>query len=184
MAPIGAYAKVCAKNISGNSKIFLTEVANITSFTITADEISAVTATAGAFKEYQAEPESIQFTGAGVAGSSYSKVQSLTFKIAKKATGSIAAVKEINDALPCGIVVMRIDANGQTFVSGWSVSLLDETPYHDATDDYDSGTARADEDVQAYTIVMTANTDGDEIPLDTTQNASMVGGTAVYATFN
>jgi hypothetical protein len=182
---IGNYVKPCAKNISGNSKLFYAETPNITSITVTAGEVSAVTMSGGTtFHEFQADSESIQFTHSGVGSTSYAMTQTLIAKFAKKTTTLITAVDSLVDALPCGVTAIRKDNNGQAFLSGWSENLLEEAAYKTIDNAYDSGTARADEDVQAYTVTLTANNDQDEIPFDSTLNAAIAAGTAVFITWN
>ena len=54
---IAAYTKSCTKNVGGNSAVYLTEAANITTVTVTSGEISAaITMGSGlTFHEVQAD---------------------------------------------------------------------------------------------------------------------------------
>ena len=63
---ITKYPRACSRNSAGNSKVFLTEISNITSVTYTAGEVSAITMNASTkFHEIGADIDSIQFTQEG-----------------------------------------------------------------------------------------------------------------------
>nr|AKH47527.1 hypothetical protein [uncultured marine virus] len=183
---ISNLVKVCGKNTSGNSKVFYSEVGNITSITITGGEVAAVTmSSTNKFHEFDADLNTINFIGTGTGKTSYSKTQALKIGISKKTTATIAAVKSLADAVPCGVVAIRLDNNGQAFLSGWSDNLSNGTPYNQIDDVYDSGTTRADESpAQSYEVTLTGTTDGDEIPMDATVNATIIAETAAFITFN
>jgi len=182
---IAKYSKTCGKNVPGNSRLFFVEAANISSITVTSNEISAVTMSDTAkFREFGADIDSIKFTIEGTGSASYSEVQKLEAKFSKKTTALITAKNSLLDAVACGVAIIRVDNNGSAWLSGYTVKDKNRRAYNKITTNFDTGAKPSDEGTAAYTITLEAEGFDDELPFDTTLNASIIGGTATFIDYN
>lgn len=179
---ITKYSRVCGKNTPGNHDIlFLAPKADIESFTITDGEVSAVTMVIGKkFKQIQADIDGVQFTSEGTGKTSYRETQSLLMRFSKKTKTLIALKEELTEEIACGIVAIRVDANGQAFLSGYSVPEGLSRPYNEIESNFDSGREPSDDDVQMYTITIKRIGGYDEIPFNTATNATILSGMADF----
>jgi len=182
---IAKYSKTCGKNVPGNSRLFFTEAANIGSITVTSNEISAITISdTTKFREFGADIDSIKFTIEGTGSASYSEVQKLEAKFSKKTTALITAKNSLLDAVACGVAIIRVDNNGSAWLSGYTVKDKNRRAYNKITTNFDTGAKPSDEGTAAYTITLEAEGFDDELPFDTTLNASIIGGTATFIDYN
>ena len=184
---IAKYSKTCGKNVPGNSRLFFTEAANIGSITVTSNAISAITMNgtpAVKFQEFGADIDSIKFTIEGTGSASYSEVQKLEAKFSKKTTGLITAKNSLLDAVACGVAIIRVDNNGSAWLSGYTVKDKNRRAYNKITTNFDTGAKPSDEGTAAYTITLEAEGFDDELPFDTTLNATIIGGTATFIDYN
>ena len=182
---IAKYSKTCGKNVPGNSRLFFVEAPNISSITVTSNEISAVTMSDTAkFREFGADIDSIKFTIEGTGSASYSEVQKLEAKFSKKTTALITAKNSLLDAVACGVAIIRVDNNGKAWLSGYTVKDKNRRAYNKITTNFDTGAKPSDEGTAAYTITLEAEGFDDELPFDTTLNASIIGGTATFIDYN
>lgn len=182
---IAKYSKTCGKNVPGNSRLFFVEAANISSITVTSNEISAVTMSDTAkFREFGADIDSIKFTIEGTGSASYSEVQKLEAKFSKKTTALITAKNSLLDAVACGVAIIRVDNNGSAWLSGYTFKDKNRRAYNKITTNFDTGAKPSDEGTAAYTITLEAEGFDDELPFDTTLNSAIVGGTATFIDYN
>ncbi len=182
---IAKYSKTCGKNVPGNSRLFFTEAANISSITIKSNEISAITMTdTTKFHEFGADIDSIKFTIEGTGSASYSEVQKLEAKFSKKTTALITAKNSLLDAVACGVAIIRVDNNANAWLSGYTFKDKNRRAYNKITTNFDTGAKPSDEGTAAYTITLEAEGFDDELPFDTTQNASIIGETATFIDYN
>ena len=182
---IAKYSKTCGKNVPGNSRLFFVEAANISSITVTSNEISAVTmANTAKFREFGADIDSIKFTIEGTGSASYSEVQKLEAKFSKKTTALITAKNSLLDAVACGVAIIRVDNNANAWLSGYTFKDKNRRAYNKITTNFDTGAKPSDEGTAAYTITLEAEGFDDELPFDTTLNAAIVGGTATFIDYN
>ena len=182
---IAKYSKTCGKNVPGNSRLFFVEAGNISSITATSNEISAITMSDTAkFREFGADIDSIKFTIEGTGSASYSEVQKLEAKFSKKTTALITAKNSLLDAVACGVAIIRVDNNGSAWLSGYTVKDKNRRAYNKITTNFDTGAKPSDEGTAAYTITLEAEGFDDELPFDTTLNASIIGGTATFIDYN
>lgn len=181
---LAKFAKTCAKNTPGNSKVFLAQVADITSITVMAGEVSAVTMGSGLkFGQFGADADTIQFTLEGKGGTTYAMTYNLLMKFSKKSKALIAAVDALRAATPCGIVAIRQDANGVCLLSGWNDIDKGGRPYNQLTDSYDSGTKPDDEGASSYSVTLTGMSGYDEIPFDSTLTTAILTAAAGATAF-
>ena len=182
---IAKYSKTCGKNVPGNSRLFFVEAANISTITVTSNEISAVTMSNTAkFREFGADIDSIKFTIEGTGSASYSEVQKLEAKFSKKTTALITAKNSLLDAVACGVAIIRVDNNGSAWLSGYTLKDKNRRAYNKITTNFDTGAKPSDEGTAAYTIALEAEGFDDELPFDTTLNTAIVGGTATFIDYN
>ena len=182
---IAKYSKTCGKNVPGNSRLFFVEAGNISSITVTSNEISAITMSdTTKFREFGADIDSIKFTIEGTGSASYSEVQKLEAKFSKKTTALITAKNSLLDAVACGVAIIRVDNNGSAWLSGYTVKDKNRRAYNKITTNFDTGAKPSDEGTAAYTITLEAEGFDDELPFDTTLNASIIGGTATFIDYN
>lgn len=182
---IAKYSKTCGKNVPGNSRLFFVEAANISSITVTSNEISAVTMSDTAkFREFGADIDSIKFTIEGTGSASYSEVQKLEAKFSKKTTALITAKNSLLDAVACGVAIIRVDNNGSAWLSGYTVKDKNRRAYNKITTNFDTGAKPSDEGTAAYTITLEAEGFDDELAFDTILNTAIVGGTATFIDYN
>lgn len=182
---IAKYSKTCGKNVPGNSRLFFVEAGNISSITVTSNEISAVTMSDTAkFREFGADIDSIKFTIEGTGSASYSEVQKLEAKFSKKTTALITAKNSLLDAVACGVAIIRVDNNANAWLSGYTFKDKNRRAYNKITTNFDTGAKPSDEGTAAYTITLEAEGFDDELPFDTTLNAAIVGGTATFIDYN
>ena len=182
---IAKYSKTCGKNVPGNSRLFFVEAGNISSITVTSNEISAVTmSNTTKFREFGADIDSIKFTIEGTGSASYSEVQKLEAKFSKKTTALITAKNSLLDAVACGVAIIRVDNNANAWLSGYTFKDKNRRAYNKITTNFDTGAKPSDEGTAAYTITLEAEGFDDELPFDTTLNAAIVGGTATFIDYN
>ena len=182
---IAKYSKTCGKNVPGNSRLFFVEAGNISSITVTSNEISAVTmSNTTKFREFGADIDSIKFTIEGTGSASYSEVQKLEAKFSKKTTALITAKNSLLDAVACGVAIIRVDNNGSAWLSGYTVKDKNRRAYNKITTNFDTGAKPSDEGTAAYTITLEAEGFDDELPFDPTFNAVIVGGIATFIDYN
>ena len=176
---IAKYSKVCSANTPGISKFWVTEVANITACTIASNEVTALT-NSTKFKPFQADADTIQFTQEGSGKQSYAETFKLVAKFSKKTKALITAKQSLVDGIICGLAVIRQDANGQCFLSGYNAVDLGARPYNKISVNFDSGAAPTDEGMNAYTITLEGTGGQDEVAFDATLTAGIVGGTSAF----
>ncbi len=182
---IAKYSKTCGKNVPGNSRLFFVEAGKISSITVTSNEISAVTMSdTTKFREFGADIDSIKFTIEGTGSASYSEVQKLEAKFSKKTTTLITAKNSLLDAVACGVAIIRVDNNGSAWLSGYTVKDKNRRAYNKITTNFDTGAKPSDEGTAAYTITLEAEGFDDELPFDTSLNASIIGGSATFIDYN
>jgi len=182
---IAKYSKTCGKNVPGNSRLFFTEAANISSITATSNEISdVIMSDTTKFREFGADIDSIKFTIEGTGSASYSEVQKLEAKFSKKTTALITAKNSLLDAVACGVAIIRVDNNGNAWLSGYTVKDKNRRAYNKVTTNFDTGAKPSDEGTAAYTITLEAEGFDDELAFDTTLNTAIVGGTATFIDYN
>ena len=182
---IAKYSKTCGKNVPGNSRLFFVEAAKISSITVTSNEISAITMSdTTKFREFGADIDSIKFTIEGTGSASYSEVQKLEAKFSKKTTALITAKNSLLDAVACGVAIIRVDNNANAWLSGYTFKDKNRRAFNKITTNFDTGAKPSDEGTAAYTITLEAEGFDDELPFDTTQNASIIGGTATFIDYN
>jgi hypothetical protein len=190
MGNISEYLKTCAKNVPGNRlTLYVNQIRRANSLTVTSGEITALTVIAtgatGKFVRVQADIDSIKFMNEGGGESSYNETQTIEFLCGQKSKNLIALKDDLIDAIPCGIMVIRIDNNGQAWLSGWDSATRDgkERPFNRLETSFDSGAAPDDEEGAKATFRLIRKSGFDELPFAALLNSQILAGKATAGAF-
>lgn len=119
---IATYIKICELNRSGNLAMYLIDVENITSVTVTDGEVSEIILFGGSsFKKIDADINSIkrlQDIQENGAAKSYLHSINFTASILRTETNNLST--ELRNSSRCGIAAIVIDANGKSWLVGWN----------------------------------------------------------------
>lgn len=180
------YARTCGRNVPGNlDKVYFIRADYIDTVTLTSGEVSAITtktvnSSPEEFKQYQTEVDGVQFTSEGGGKTNYAETQNLVLMFSKKDAGLITAKESLIEGVTCGLVAIRVDSNGEAFLSGYSAVEGTGRPYNQIACNFDSGRLPTDEEGQMYTITLTRISGYDEIPFDDDLTAAITGGSATF----
>jgi len=190
MGNISEYLKTCAKNVPGNRlTLYVNQIRRANSLTVTSGEITALsviaTGATGKFVRVQADIDSIKFMNEGGGESSFNETQTLEFLCGKKTKNLIDLKDDLIDAIPCGIMAIRVDNNGQAWRSGWDAANRDgkERPFNRLETSFDSGAAPDDEEGAKATFRLIRKSGYDELPFATALNASILKASATAGNF-
>jgi hypothetical protein len=193
MGNISEYLKTCAKNVPGNRlTLYINQIRRANSLTVTGGEVTALTITRGTagiptgkFRKIQADIDTIKFMNEGAGGASYTETQTLEFKCAKKSTNLVKLKEELADSIPCGLMVIRVDNNGQAWLSGWQAADKGgkERPYSRLETSFDSGAAPDEEDQAAETFRLIRKAGYDELPFAAALNSAILRGATAATGF-
>lgn len=145
---IATYARTCAKNVAGNSQMWIVEANLIASITVTAGEAAAftmVTPLTDKFLEHQPEIDSLirSQEGAGT-GTNISYTHKIAMKFAHLAVGVNTMRNALADGSPCGMTAVVKDGNGEYWLVGWNNTDLGNRGLELRQDNDASGGAPAD----------------------------------------
>jgi len=182
---IGTYTRSCNKNVAGNSNVFLTEAANLSSVTVTSGEISAITMASGqTFQQVQANIDGVIRTEEG-AGSrnniSYTHQVEMFFN--RPSTELSALRDSLTAASSCGVLAIVQDANGECWLSGYNEIDGTDRALYVQQDNLNSGQESGEEDSQNVDIILECVSGYIDIPFDDTLKAGIIAGTAVFITY-
>jgi hypothetical protein len=187
MGNISEYLKTCAKNVPGNkATVYINAIRRADSLTVTDGEVTALdviaTGATGKFVKVQADLDGVRFTNEGSGKNNYRETQALEMMLSRKTKNLVALKDDIANSLPCGLVVIRVDANGQAWLSGWNEEGKDgkDRPYNEMETNFDSGQSPADEDTARLTLTLRRNAGYDELPFNSTLNTHILKGTAAF----
>ncbi len=182
---IANYAKACEKNVPGIIFLAYTEIANISSITVTAGEISAITMVATeTFHEFDDDIDSTQLTMEGKGANSFMQTNKIEASFSKLTKELITAKQSLVDAVVCGAAVIVTDGNGQPFLVGYNENEGANRPLNNLETNFTSGKKPSDEDTQKYILTISGESGYDPTPFDSTLTATITGGTATFITFN
>ncbi|MCK4817683.1 hypothetical protein KA005_18080 [bacterium] len=182
---IAVYTRACLKNVSGNSKVFLAEAANLSTITITASEISAITMATGlTFHEVQANIDGVVRTEEG-AGSrnniSYTHQVQMFFN--RPSTELNILRDSLTAASSCGILAIVQDANGECWLTGYNATDDTDRAMYVQQDSINSGQEAGEEDSQVDDIILETVSGYIDLPFDDTLKGTIVAGTATFITW-
>ena len=183
---IASYSKACSKNVGGNSAVYLTEAANVSSVTVTSGEISAAItmATGTTFHEVQADLDSVVHTQEGEGSqSNIAYTHRVEMRFAKPSVGLNTLRDSLADASACGIVAIVTDGNGTSWLVGYNETDGTNRALFLATDSLNSGAEPAEDDAQAITLALECQSGYLSLPFDSTIGATITGGSAAFITY-
>jgi hypothetical protein len=186
LAAIAAFARTCGKNVTGNSSVYFTEKDNVSSVTVTAGEISAVTMESNkSFHQADVDIDTLIRTqeGEGVAGN-----MKYTHRVEMKFSNLDANMNTFRDALAdasaCGILAIVTDGNGNSWLVGFNDTDQFSRPLRLVQDSDTTGAEPGEEDAGLTTIALECQSGYLDLPFDDTTKATISGGTAAFITYN
>jgi hypothetical protein len=120
MFALANYTKTCTRNIAGNSTLYVNEAANISTVTVVAGEVTALT-TSSDFLTVDVDIDTLVRSQEGTG-----KKGNMTYlhKIEAVFSYLSATLNTFRDALvtasSCGIIVLTKDSNGVWWLTGWN----------------------------------------------------------------
>ena len=157
MALTAGFTKSCTAKTSGVKNVHLVDEADLTSFTLTGDDYSAVVMVGGkVFKKYEfdsGEAESKETTNL-VNGNS-EVIHELQFFLGRMSSASRKSVQEIIDASNCGMIAIMTDNNGIKWAIGYSENFLKEEPLRLTSGAHTTGKAKTD--VSGRDVILTSS---------------------------
>jgi len=182
-----SYLSPCIRNTPGNqNQVYMCPVASITSITLTSNEVSTTTMNGAAlFQRVQGALDKVRMAKVANATNNFNETQTLTMRF-KKFTSALSTwiygTDGIINQVVCGMVIIRVDGNGQAWISGISPAAVEGAlrPYQKATINFDSGEAPTEEDAAQPELVMERSGAAPEYAFDSTINATIIGGTAAF----
>lgn len=124
------FTRACGLQSGGAKRLWLVEVADLTSFTFSTPSYSTATmVSTKVFKEYAFEPDSFEIKEVTAIENNCMKVtHTIEFYLAKMSATTRLAVEEIALASACGLIAIAEDNNGNKWVLGYSENHLKTRP--------------------------------------------------------
>ena len=183
---IAVYTKACTKNTGGNSRVFYTEAANVSSVTVTAGEVAAaITMASGkTFHEVQAEIDTVIRTEVAAGRrTNISYTHRIEMKFGKPQTALNILSDALTDASACGLIAIVQDGNGNCWLVGYNETDTTNRGLYVVQDDTNSGAAPSDEEGNVVTIALETSSGFKDIPFDTSIKATIIGDSAAFITY-
>lgn len=151
---LAAFVKPCENNSGGAFRLYLADVASVTSATLTSGEWSAITMNGVAvFYEYECEQDSIEFReNVSREGSSTKVEHEIEFYLPKMATLQRNAIQELIDNSVCGVLAIVVDSNEKKWFVGYSENFTKKRPLYLVSDT--TATGKAFTDPNGSTVVL------------------------------
>lgn len=183
---IANYVKACSKNVGGNARVFIAEMANVSSVSVTSGEIDGITmATGTTFEEVDAELDTVIRTEVAEGRrSNISYTHRVEMKFAKPVTGLSTFRDSLAAASPCGIAAIVQDSNGESWLVGYNETDTTARGLFLAQDDTNSGAVPNEEDGNIVTVALETISGYLDLPFDATEKAAIIGDTASYIDYN
>ena len=179
---IAAFARVCAKNVTGNLKVWIAETANMTTVTITSNEISAVGGT-GIFHRVQPTLDNLQRTEKVEGGAQGHKfTHELKMSFAKPSKNLKLFIESLIAATPCGMTAIILDGNGQAWMIGYNATDLKDRGLKLVDTGLDTGLAPGEDGKGQFDVTLRTLCSEMALPFDATQTAAIAGESATYLT--
>lgn len=170
--PIVNYIKLCERNVSGNMYLFLTEVSNIYSVTVTSGEVSDIVMFGtSTFKEIQADFNTIvrQCLQQGKEDKIYYD-HLINFACSNARTELSDLADQLAEASMCGIIAIVMDSNGKGWLVGWNELDKGERPLFLLSDEFTSGKDMTEEDGGKMKFALNTLSGYNDLPMNDTIN--------------
>lgn len=176
---LAIFTQTCSKNVSGASKIFIAERSVATAFTITSDEISAVTGTTP-FMRVDAIQDTVYWneTGEQVGLNNWKVTNEVGFKVMPPSKATNTFLQALIDGSPCGFFALIVDGNGKCWIVGHNATDVRERPLRLKKQDKKTGVGLSEADGNTIPITLGNECGGLALPLDATLTAAVLGGTS------
>ena len=158
MSLSSGFSQTCTNVTGGISNIWLTDKANVASFTLSGSEYTTATMVSSAvFYKYEFEQDTAAMRN-NAARENYSTVvaHELEFYLNKISTSQRDALQDIIDSSTCGIIALAQTANGEVWTLGYSENQLLARPMKVSSMESTTGAAFTDGN---GTTVMLASSD-------------------------
>ena len=141
-----AFALPCENNTGGLVNLWLTDKANVDSFTESGGEWTAVAMNASSvFVKYEFEQDMAEYTNPASRENSSTLVNhNIEFYLTKMTTLQRNAIQAIFDSSTCGMVAIAEDANNNKWVVGYSSNFGTARPLKIASTEGGTGKAFTD----------------------------------------
>lgn len=148
MALTTGLVQACTALSGGLLKVWITDVINVSSgsVTVASDEVTAITLGSGAWYEFEFKEDSgfRRNLGEKQDTDSFIVTHEVGFRHVGTDTATVQSLHELISSIPCGVVALCKDTNGDVWFEGWSTNLLLGRPLKLQLGTLDSGTAIAD----------------------------------------
>ena len=166
------YIKVCERNVGGNMYLFLTEVANVYSVTITSGEVSDIVMVGvTTFKQIQADQDAIVRLEPQLGKKEkifYDHLVNFTCSNARTELTDLA--NQLAEASVCGIIAIVMDSNGLAWLVGWNDDDEDRRPLFLAGDDFTTGKDITEEESGKAKFSLNTKSSYKDLPMNSTIN--------------
>jgi hypothetical protein len=175
---LAIFTQTCAKNTSGASKIFIAEKSVATAFTITSNEISAVTGTTP-FMRVDAIQDSVYWNevGESVGLNNWKVTNELGFDVMPPSKDTSTFLQALIDGSPCGFFAIIVDGNGKCWCVGHNATDVRNRPLILKKQDHKTGKGLAEATGNTIPIVLGNECSGLALPFDSTITAGILAGT-------
>lgn len=169
---ITSFTRAATKTVAGNYEhLYVAPLADISEITWSeTNQVTAITMVAAkAFADLETDLDSVQFTTNGEGGRGYFSEQNIIAKFSQKTAAMETLVSELINGAVAGLVAIRIDRNGNGWISGVAPDsmMLRNMPYLKVTEAFDSGeNIEASADGNRYTITLTRMSGTREFPIE------------------
>jgi len=176
---LALFARTCAKNVAGASKVFIAENASITGITVATGEISVITGTTP-FLRVDTEQDSVQWEEKleKVGDNNVKVTQTIDFKVVPPATATNTFIQALIDGSPCGLFAIVIDGNGKCWLVGYNTTDLKNRPLRIQSVTQKTGANPSDAEGQTAAIQIGHEAGGIALPFDATLTAAIIAGTS------
>ena len=176
---LAIFTQTCSKNVSGASKVFIAEKSVATAFTITSDEISAVTGTTP-FMRVDALQDSVSWEESGerIGLNNWKVSNKVEFDVMPPAKATNTFLQALIDGSPCGFFALIVDGNGKCWVVGHNATDVRERPLRLSKQDHKTGKGLGEAEGNTIRITLENECGGLALPLDSTLTAAVLGGSS------
>lgn len=176
---LGIFTQTCQKNVSGASKVFIAEKSVATAFTITSDEISAVTGTTP-FMRVDTLQDSVSWEEKGelIGLNNWKITNTVKFKVMPPSKATSTFLQALIDGSPCGFFALIIDGNGKCWIVGHNATDVRERPLRLKSQTQATGEGLSNADGNVISVELGNECGGKALPLDSTLTAAVLAGTS------
>lgn len=157
MALTAGFTKSCTAKTSGVKNVHLVDEAELTSFTLTGEDYTAVVMVGGkVFKKYEFDSGEAEFkeTTNQVNGNG-EILHEIQFFMGRMSAASRTAAQEIIDASNCGMIAIVTDNNQIKWAVGYSENFLKEEPMRLTSGEHTTGKAKTD--ISGRDVILTSS---------------------------